>query len=165
MGFGGILVIFRFQRYFGHFLEFRGTLVMLRFWVYFGHFNVSRVFWLLELGIEIIKYLIIIHPYFFKTCGKPLKLGIFYSLGTLICVLKDCPYFICTLSAWDLLKLLVSHSTKQGIQCPIVEVCSFDYVIIPRCGWISRFGPSKPSTLFHLKTAKKLSCIASSMHS
>ena len=29
MGFGGILVIFRFRRYFGHFLGFGGILVIL----------------------------------------------------------------------------------------------------------------------------------------
>ena len=38
MGFGGILVIFRFRGYFGHFLGFEGILVIFRFWGYFGHF-------------------------------------------------------------------------------------------------------------------------------
>ena len=48
MGFGGILVIFYvlgvfwsfigFQEYFGYFLGFGGILVIFRFWGYFGHF-------------------------------------------------------------------------------------------------------------------------------
>ena len=47
MGFGDILVIFRFWGYFGHFmvsgsfghfLDFDGILVIFRFWGYFSHF-------------------------------------------------------------------------------------------------------------------------------
>ena len=38
LGFGGILVIFRFRRYFGPFLGFGGILIIFRFWGYFGHF-------------------------------------------------------------------------------------------------------------------------------
>ena len=38
LGFGGILVIFRFQGYFGHFLGFGDILVIFRFLGYFDHF-------------------------------------------------------------------------------------------------------------------------------
>ena len=31
-------LFFRFQGYFGHFLGFRGILVIFGFWRYFGHF-------------------------------------------------------------------------------------------------------------------------------
>ena len=56
MGFGGILVIFRFRRYFGHFLGFGGILVI--FWVlvvFWSIFNTSRNC-VSRSNIEIIKF-------------------------------------------------------------------------------------------------------------
>ena len=61
LGFGGILVILRFQGYFGHFLGFKegvfcsflgfvGILVILRFSRYFDHFlglgGIFVIFWI-----------------------------------------------------------------------------------------------------------------------
>ena len=40
LDFGGILVIFRLHRYFGHFLGLGGILEIFKFQGYFGHFYV-----------------------------------------------------------------------------------------------------------------------------
>ena len=45
-------------------------------------------------NIELIKGLILLHPYFIKTTSESLKLHNLYFLGTFIGGLKNCPYFL-----------------------------------------------------------------------
>ena len=52
LGFGGILVIFKFRGYFGHFLGFGGILVFFFwvlevFWSFSGFSGILVIFWIL----------------------------------------------------------------------------------------------------------------------
>ena len=58
----------------------------------------SKIHYVLELGIEFFKHLIVIHPYFFKASSEPLKLRIFHSFSVFINFLKNCPCFMGTSS-------------------------------------------------------------------
>ena len=79
----------------------------------------------------LIKGLILLHPYLFKTTSESLKLHSLYYLGTLIGGIKNGPCFLGNFRGWYFLEFFIGHPTKQGIQGPTVEICSYDCCIIP----------------------------------
>ena len=84
-----------------------------------------------EFSIELIKDLILLHPYFFKTTSEFLKLRSLYCLGTFIGGLKNGPCFLGNFCGWYLLEFLIGHPTKQSIQGPTIEICRYDCCFIP----------------------------------
>ena len=96
--------------------------------------------YVLEFGIELIEWLILLHLDLLKACSKPLRLRIFNGLSSFIGRLENSSCFLCSFSRGCFLKLLICDHTKNDIQRSTVEVCHFDLCIIPisrRFLWLS----------------------------
>ena len=104
-------------------------------------FFLSYSHFVLELNIEFVEWLILIHPYFLKTGSEPLKFGVFDSFCALVGILKNSPCFLHIVSGRDLLEFFIGYSTKQSIQCSTVKICSFD-LYISRGWWLFRPCPT-----------------------
>ena len=83
----------------------------LAFWNGFPKIK-CKVHYVLQLGIELIKWLTLLHLNFFKACCKSLKLWILDSLSPFKGCLEDSPCFLCNFSRGYLLEFLICDRTE-----------------------------------------------------
>ena len=94
----------------------------------------SYIIYVLELDIELIEQLILLHLNLFKACSEPLKFQILDSLSSFIGCLEDGPCFLYSFSGGYFLEFLISDCTEQSIQCLAVKVCRLDlgFILVGR---------------------------------
>ena len=76
---------------------------------------------ILEFSIELIKSLILLHPYFFKTTSESLKLHSLYCFGTFIGDLKNGLCFLGNFRWWYFFEFIIGHPQNKAFKALLLK--------------------------------------------